>query len=515
MVTVDRVIEAVSPSWALRREIDRHDLKKIRAWHPGQGGFAGGTESRRRKHAAFSRSFPGTEENVAGWGLTRARLEAMDMYRNNPLARALVEITRRYCGQSRPRANSAAYAEGREKTIGAGWDKDATDYFNSYWWPRMDDQRRAGVTFGTLQDWFVTVQFLQGDLAYIWTGEGLKTIEGMLIFTPHKLRADQKIQHGFRFDSRGRATHMYYHDYAGGGFSNDYHRVSMASVVFCPWTWRPASVRSVPRLHGVIDTLRDHDEITDNTLMKVKQESSLLSIERVGSRKAAPGSKLINSDGTETTYEDSDYGMRFKTTGKPGEDFMFANGETPNAQYVEFMEYTARLIATGTGIPYKALMSLYDGSWSSNKAVQTALKKYVVEIWQLRRDSFCQRVWNMAIAQGIRDGHLDPAPVNSRGYSLFNKAEWSKPYFPQQDQDKEESGRSRSFQNVTQSLEDFADEQGTTAEELRERHKADMIALKADALEAGIPLELYCPGLLARSSSVSATMTKTEDEDNA
>jgi capsid protein len=378
----------------------------------------------------------------------------------------------------------------------------------------MDATRRPGVTFGTLQEWFVTMQWLQGSIAYVWTGDGFVTVEAMQIFTPQKLARDKQIKHGFRFDDNRQATHMYWHDYTDSGFSADYQRAPMNSVIFCPWSWRPASFLGIPRLHGVVDILRDHDEIHDATLMKVKHESSLLSIERVGARKMAPGSKLTNSDGTDLTYEKVDYGMRFKTTGKPGEDFTFANGTTPHAQYVEFMEYSAQLIATGAGIPYKALMSLFDGSWSSNKAVQTALKKFVMEIWTTRRDLFTQRAWNIAIGKAIREGHLPPAPVNMRGYSLFNKAEWSKPYFPQQDQQKEEAGRSAAFQNVTQSLEDFADEQGTTAEELRERHREDMIALKADAEAAGIPLEIYCAGLLAKSSSVSAASQTGQGADN-
>jgi capsid protein len=507
MVMLEKAIEAISPDWAMRRALARHDLEKVKAFSPGfvrGGGYAGGNQSRSRKQAAYGRSFPATEEGVAGYGLNYARLEAMDLYRNNPLARAAVEGTRRYAGQSRPRANTAAYVPANQKQEAKLWDGEATDYFLGYWWNRMDAQRRPGVTCGTLQEWFVTMQWLQGDIAYVWTGDGLVTVEAMQVWTPQKLARDKQIRNGFRFDGNGHASHMYWHEYTDSGFSPDYQRAPMNSVIYCPWSWRPASFRGVPRLHGVIDILRDHDEIHDATLTKVKQESSLLSIERVGARKMAPGSKLTNADGTDLTYEKADYGMRFKTTGKPNEDFMFANGITPHAEYVPFMEYSAQLIATGIGMPYKALMSLYDGSWSSNKAVQTALKKFVMEIWTLRRDTFCQRIWNIVIAQGIREGHLDPAPVNSRGYSLFNKAEWSKPYFPQQDQQKEEAGRSAAFQNVTQSLEDFADEQGTTAEELRERHKEDMIALKADAEEAGIPLEIYCAGLLAKSSSVSA-----------
>jgi hypothetical protein len=508
---LQRILETVAPGYMANWHARQHDLGVIKAWAPG-GGYACGARSDKRQYAAGNRSWEGSEDAVAGWGLIRMQLEAMDLYRNNPLARSIVEVVRRYCGHSKPRANSAALVEPSDAEAAARWDAEATDYFNGYWWPRADHQRRSGVTMGTLQDFFVTTQFLQGDLAYVWTGDGLLPVEGMQIRTPAKLARDPNVRYGFRFDAAGRATHLYwslYNSDSGRLDSNDYQRASMQSVLFCPWYWRPAAVRAVPRLHGIIDNLRDHEEIHERVKLKVKHESSLHSIERAGSRRAAPGSKLTNTDGTETTMEPADWGMRFKTSGKPGEDFLLANPVTPHGQYVPLMEYDALLIAAGVGIPYKAVMNLFDGSWSSNKAVQTALRVAVMEIWELRRDLFCKRFWNLAISQGIRGGHLPPAPVNARGYSLFGASEWTRPYFPAQDQAKEEHGRSLAFRNLSQSLEDIAAEQQTTTEELRRRHKSDMAALQADAAELGLPIEVYAGGLVPRQQ---ATRTQEADE---
>ena len=344
--------------------------------------------------------------------------------------------------------------------------------------------------------------------------DGFHAVEGLQIRTPGKLSNEKNVRNGFRFNARGVMTHMYVcnFDQYGQINTNSFTRYPMNSVLFCPWMWRPAQFRGVPRLHGVIDSMRDQEEIHDYTKTKVKHEAMLLSIEKSGTRKAAPGSRITNTDGSQTTVEDASFGMRFKTTGKPGEDFMLASGNTPSAQYVPLMEYDSKIIAAGIGIPYKVLLAIYDGSWSSNKAAQVALKVFVQEIWQHRKDVFLQRAYNIVIAQAIRDGRLPVAPVSKTGISLFNAAEWTRPYFPQLDQQKEETGRSNAFQNMTASLDDWADEQGTTAEALRRNHKHDMQAIKADADELGIPFEQYASGLLAKSSSISTSSTEQTNE---
>ena len=521
MNAFDKIIETYAPQYALKREIARRDLHTVKSWN-GSSYTSGNTNTRLRGHAAFGRSRMNTEEAATGqYGYDAMRLEAMDLYRNNPIARGIVETARRYTRHSHPRGNSASVMElmgADESRIDAAgqWDIEATDWFNGYFWNRADALRRPGMTFGTMQDIHLTTQFTQGDLAYIRTDNGWRMVEGLQIRTPARLSGDTNIRHGFRFNSRGQATHIYVCEFQNGYVSTQaFERIPMSSVVFCPWFWRAAQFRGVPRLHGVIDCLRDQEETHDATKQKVKNEAMLLSIERAGSRKKAPGASLSPDDGPAVSSENATYGMRFKTSGKPGEDFMFAKGDSPNAQYVDFMEYDARIIATGAGVPYKILMALYDGSWSANKAAQSALKVYINELWLNRRDTFTQRIWNAEIAGAIQRGELPPAPVSPRGISLFSSCEWTRPYFPQLDQEKEEKGRRAAFQNLTASLDDFADEQGTSAEALLRAHKRNIKQLQKDAKDAGLPFEVYAGPLLAGSTSISTTQSKEPREEDA
>jgi hypothetical protein len=509
----DRFLKTYAPRIALKNEIARLDLKTIQSWSSGSAYSSGNTHSRLRSSAAFGRSQLNDEESgVTSYGFDAMRLEAMDLYRNNPLARGIVETSRRYTRHSHPRANSAGHIEangGTPSQIEAAkkWDAAATDWFDGYFWNRADAQRRPGMTFGTMQDIFIMLQFTQGDCAFIRGESGWQMVEGIQIRTPATLNNQTNIKHGFRFNSAGQMTHMYVCAFGRGGYvdERDFQRIPMSSVVFCPWFFRAAQFRGVPRLHGVIDSLRDQEETHDATKQKVKNEAMLLSIEKAGSRKKAPGASFAADDGTQVTTEKATYGMRFKTTGKPGDDFMFAKGDSPNAQYVDFMEYDGKVISSGAGIPYKILMAMYDGSWSANKAAQSALKVFINELWVNRRDTMTQRIWNAEIADAIRRGDLDPAPVDARGISTFSRCDWTRPYFPQLDQEKEEKGRSSAFRNFTASLDDWADEQGTTANAMRQNHKRTMKDLKSDADELGIPFELYAGSLLTGSTSMSAT----------
>lgn len=510
MSKIDTLFEKYAPQVALKREIARRDLATVKAWN-GAAYASGNTSNRLRGHAAFGRSRMASEEHATTrYGYDAMRLEAMDLYRNNPVARGSVETARRYMRHSHPRANTSAVLEvmggSSAQVEQAGrWDEMATDWFNNYFWQRADALRRPGMTFGTMQDIHTTLQFTMGDLAYVKTPQGYRVVEGIQIRTPARLTQDRNIRNGFRFNSRGQATHVYVCNFTNGYVDeSDFERIPMISVFFCPWYWRAAQFRGVPRLHGVIDALRDQEETHDATKQKVKNEAMLLSIERAGARKKAPGASFSMDDGTEVQTEKAEYGMRFKTSGKPGEDFMFAKGDSPNAQYVDFMEYDSKIISAGTGIPYKIMMSLYDGSWSANKAAQSALKVYINELWLNRRDTFTQRVYNSEIADAIARGDLPPAPVDPRGISLFYAAEWTRPYFPQLDQEKEEKGRRAAFQNLTASLDDFADEQGTSAQAMLRAHKRNIRQLQKDADECGVPFELYAGPLLASTTSISA-----------
>lgn len=476
--------------WAERRMVSRYSSGEMSAlFVRGAGAYSGGTQSRERHGEAGYRSKPQDEDSVAGMSLDNLRLECYDLYRNDPLCQSAVDGIVKYLGQSVPTAKSSAKAV--NKQAAAEWDALATEWFTGYFWNRADYARRPGVTFGEHQDYVTLQSWLAGDMAFVWEPDGGFTpIEGERIQTPSKLMLDSSIVRGIRRDSKGRPTHIYVCDRNNSGTvdRNSFQRVPIASTIFCPWYWRPDQVRGTPGLHAVVDAIRDHSEIHAGTKMKVKHEASMVSIERAGSVTNRPGSKLLdNGDGTKTEITKAEYGMRVRVNGSP-DDFKFANGSTPHAQYVPFLTYDSQLIAAGMGMPWEVVMHLFtNGSYTAQRSARMDFYRLLLDehSWRVRVHS--QRVWNMVVTQAIRDGHLPPAPVDKRGISLFNEVNWSLPHLLEIDIGKETEAQVAQWRFGTGTFEQFAAERQTTREHLLASKRSDIeaaIAIAADINKA-------------------------------
>jgi len=480
---MDKFIAAVFPGWAERRFVSRHNLTVMGGWNV-QRGYSGGNQSRERHGEAGYRSKPQDEDSLAGTSIDNLRLECYDLYRNDPLCQSAVDGIVKYLGQSTPTARTSAKAQ--DKAAAAVWDAEATEWFNGYFWNRADAGRRPGVTFGEHQDYVTLQSWLAGDMAFVWESDGFQPIEGERIATPAKFQQDTSIVRGVRRDSRGRTTHLYVCDRGSSGTvdRNSFTRVPISSAIFCPWYWRPDQVRGVPGLHAVADTIRDHSEIHAGTKMKVKHEASMVSIERAGSVTNRPGSKLLdNGDGTKTEITKAEYGMRVRVNGSP-DDFKFANGSTPHAQYVPFLTYNAQLIAAGMGLPFEVVMHLFtNGSYTAQRSARMDFYHLLLDEQSWRVRVHGQRVWNMVVAQAIRDGYLPPAPVDRRGVSLFNEVTWSLPHLLEIDIGKETEAQAHQWRLGTGNFEQFASERQTTRDKMFASKRSDIEAALTVASE--------------------------------
>ena len=486
----DKILVKLAPAWAERRATARHNIRVLDGWSQHSGGYAGGSQTRDRRNQAGYRSRGQDEENLTRNTLTNMRLESMDLYRNNPLCESGVDGIVKYLGHSVPTARTAAKAS--DKIQAAQWDKAATDWFTGYFWNRADASRRPGVTFGQHQDYVEMASWLTGDMAFVIESDGLVPIEGERIETPAKLSADTSIVRGVRRDGKGRWSHIYVCDRGRGGEVDraSFQRVPMANVIFCPWYWRPDQLRGVPGLHSVIDSLRDHEEIHQYTKNKVKHEAMLFTKERTGAVKNRPGARLLdNGDGSKTEVQEVNWGMRVRVDGAV-DDFQFAQGQTPHAQYVPFLEYDGQLIAAGMGIPYEVLIHLFtNGSYTAQRTARMDFYHLLLDEHAWRVRVFNQRVWNYHIARAMADGYLPPAPTDARGISLFSEVSWSLPHMLEIDIGKEVAAQKEQWQLGTGNLEQFASERQTTREKLLAAKRSDIEAAAkiADELNRAHP----------------------------
>jgi len=517
-----------APGWAERRAVARHNIAALSGY---ERGYAGGIFSRERRAEFGYRSQALDEDTLAGTSLENMRLEAYDLYRNDALAQSGVDGIVKYLGHSVPTARSAAKA--KDKAAAIKWDEEATEWFNGWFWNRADAARRPGVTFGNHQDYVTLQSWLAGDMAFVWTGDGFEPVEGERIATPADLSRDKSIVRGVRRDSRRRPTHLYVCDRGDNGSVDlkNFTRVPINTAIYCPWYWRPDQVRGVPGLHSVVEALRDHAEIHRDTKMKVKSEARMVSIEKAGAVKNRPGTRLLdNGDGTKTEIVKSDWGMRVRVDGSV-DDFKFASGSTPNAQYVPFLTYNAQLIAAGMGMPFEVLMHLFtNGSYTAQRTARMDFYHLLLDEHAWRVRVFNQRVWNLVVPQAIRDGYLPPAPVDARGVSLFGEVSWSLPHMLEIDIGKETEAQKQQWQLGTGNLEQFASERQTTREKLLDAKRSDIEAAMRIAAEinqgnpgAGITWRdiIDAGGKTEKAAQVAAAgnaamqpMVEDEDEDD-
>ncbi len=496
---IDRIIEKVAPSWAFKRAVNRHNLQVLNRTSPetgkGWGGYKGGQSGRVRKTAS---GLGQTEEMVAGYSYGAMVANAMQLYRDDPMTRSIVDVSGAYLGESKPTAT----------TSDAEWNKVATQYFCEYWWPQADARGRPGVDFGEIQRLFDTYSWLGGDMLYLLYDGQLLGYEGTQIQTPWELRADKNITNGIRLQNAApnRISHYYLCE-PGAMASQNYQRIRSSEAIYAgARNWRTAMLRSVPDLHSVIDALYSFNNITDNVQRRIEFESMMFTMERKGALSTMAGSNLLNKDaskGTQVEHSPAEWGMRLKINGEPGKDFQFAQMQNPQGNYVPTMEHMARILAAGTGFPYEIVMHVYtSGSYTANRAARLDFAKALMGRWSWRNKVLNQRVWNWRIARAIKAGELPPAPVDERtGLSQWHKCAWTLPHFPHIDEGKEVVADIKQWGCGQESLDDWGQQKGRTRDQMLDAHDADIKAMQDRASALEIPLEQYMGQLFTASAA--------------
>ncbi|MBU0706705.1 phage portal protein, partial [Patescibacteria group bacterium] len=459
----------------------------------GGAQYKGGSQTRRRRQMTGAEAREDTRATYYG----NIIAACIALYRNDPMTRSIVDVVTAYMGESRPLAT----------TSDKGFNAEATDYYNNYFWPMADARRRPGVDAGTLQQLWTRFTWIGGDMLFLLLDDGVYPYEGMQIKTPMQLLNDRNIVNGIRVQesSPHRITHYYIAGDKTDPLSRkqDFSRVRYNQAIFAPSKyWRPAMLRGVPELHAIVDSLQDFEETNDNVQSKIKFEASLFTVERKGAIANLPGRQMVaaGETGEQMEYTKADYGMRFKTTGHPDTDFKLSNMSNPGSQHVPYMEYMARIISAGVGLPYDIVLHLYESSYTASRAARCDFKRLVMDRWAWRNKVYNQRQYNWRIARAIKAGELGAAPVDKSGRSEWHKCSWTLPHFDQIDEGKEVKADVQQWRaGGLVSLSDLAAEQGRTRQQLLDAHDEDIAAMQERAAKLNVPLNQYAGELFGPS----------------
>jgi len=497
---LEKFIANVAPGLALRRAVSKHNLGVVNnavtgAYSTSGGGYRGGHFGRLRPAPGRSTA---SEDCAAGWTYPNMIAAAMQLYRDDPMAKSVVDVCSTYMGESRPTA----------ATTDTAWNDLETFYLNDFWWPQADAGGRSGVDYGELQILWDKWCWVGGDMLFSPFNGQLLPYEGLQVATPAKLRADKQIVNGLRIEKSApwRVSHYYLIDRPQGQ-AETFKRIRQSEAIFAgSRNWRTSMLRSVPDLHSVIDAMYDYNKTNDNVQKRIEFESQLFTIEKKGALGNVAGSRFLNSDSTtakQVEHTKADWGMRVRVDGDPDKDFKFAEMKNPSGNYTQVMEHMARSIAAGTGFPYEIVMHIYtSGSYTANRAARLDFAKALMSRWAWRNKVLNQRVWNWRIAKAIKAGDLPPAPIDEHtGLSQWHRATWTLPHFPHIDEGKEVVADIKQWGCGQESIADWAQQKGQTRNQMLDAHDADIREMQARADSLKIPLEQYMGQLFTASAA--------------
>ena len=433
-------------------------------------GFDGATSTQFRSNYAFSRSPEGTEDSVIGsHDRLRLQLECRYMYRNNPLARGVIDRIASFAvfGGIKPQA----------RTSSPEWNKEAELWWNNVFVNTCDYRQEQGVTLESFQKMNIRERMVAGEMGYILLKNGqIQPIEASRICTPSDYAKDEQVVEGIRRSKQGIIVGYYVCDRTqGGGIDNTkFKYIRKENFIHCWEATRPDMIRGIPDLAPIIPVLRDYKETDENVRAKIKADAMTWGMAKknmagIGMRNRG-SYKVEESTDTNLQRVEKVEGLRLLNM-RPDESVDPFDSKTPNSEYVKYQTHLIQIMSQALGIPYEFMILMVTGNFSGSRLGMIWTHHTILEWVNWENRVFNRRLWNWRIAKAIKDGTLPPAPAVN-GQSEWWKVEWSLPFWQEIDTDKQAKGDLTEWKMGKKSLKTII---GATG-----RDRNDVLSEKAD-----------------------------------
>lgn len=392
------------------------------------GGAYGHTgDTRYRKDAAYTRSFPTDEDrNIGAWGRRRVALECRDQVRNNAVVAGLIERFQNY-------TVGPHGINPQAKTKDQEWNRAAESYFAE--WCKVADYR-GRTDFKGLLKVAEASTFDSGECFFVLTDTGkLQPIEAERIATPQDLVSDKRIIDGVKLTDDGIVIGYYVHTRNESGnvntSSDSWEFVYARDMIhFIAPGFRFDQVRGTPRMAACINSLRDYRDFQDSTLLTARHQAKMsLAITTESGANRPAGARDATPQTTEKKQKQEYFGDLAVFNLSPGEKAELMEPASPGPQFGDFSIHILREFGARFGMPYEMLMlDFQKGSFAQSKAALLSFYRTIESDQCALRDIICQRVWNWIIAKAIKRGDIGPAPIDERtGFSTWYKVVWQFP----------------------------------------------------------------------------------------
>lgn len=455
MNRLDRMIAAMAPNAALKREVARKKLQVLNSGYSHHG-------ASRTKKSMIGWLFGGgsPDEDIIDNADT-LRQRSRDLYMGGAaLATGAIKTARTNIIGTGLRLKPAIDAE----LLGLSEDeaqelKRTIEREFSLWADSVDCDAMRKDNFAELQQLACLSHFMSGDVFALLPMKPrpfsiydlrIRLIEADRCSDPHD-KGTKNIRGGVECDSDGEILAYHFqnrHPLASGTAGRpEWKRIEMfgkhsgrRNVIHLMESERPEQRRGVPIIAPVIESLKQLGRYTEAELMAAVVSGMFT----VFIESEAPQNPFAESIPDADRIDDADPNTLELGNGSivglaPGEKAAMANPGRPNTAFDPFVTSILRQVGAALEIPYELLLKHFTASYSASRAA-------LLEAWKMFRmrrswmaNDFCQPIYEEWFAEAVAKGRI-PAPgffddpLSRRAYT---KAEWHGPSVGQIDPLKE------------------------------------------------------------------------------
>ncbi|MFD5019980.1 phage portal protein [Paenibacillus sp. NPDC058367] len=464
-----RVVEAVAPEYAVKREKARTDIVRQRAVQEVLNqGYGDHGASRRKKALTAWNPVAGDAEEDIHENLDALRSRARDLYMGGSLANGAIKTMRTsiigtglrvkpsfdadFLRLSDCQARQLRRQIEREFALWADSKNcDASGLHNFY-----ELQQLAFLSWMMSGDAFVLLPLMPRKHAVY--DLRIRLIEADRCSNPLGEGLNDRISSGVEVDSQGMVVAYHFSDKHPGSarlVSTKWTRVEVRgtesgrqNLLHLMEAERPEQRRGVPLLAPVIESLKQLDRYTEAELMAAvisgmftvfietpePDETDKFGLGNEDAVDNTTGEPLLNSDNGDLRL-----GAGAVQFLEPGEKASIANPGRPNAGFDPFVTAILRQVGASLEIPYELLLKHFTSSYSASRAA-------LLEAWKMFRmrrawmsADFCQPIYEEWFAEAVIKGRIDAPGIfdDPLLFKAYTKAEWNGPSQGQLDPVKE------------------------------------------------------------------------------
>ena len=438
MNIIDRMVETVSPTAALRRKQSRMKLEMIKSFQNSGYDESGASRSKNSMRGWAARSLSPQED--IDKNLPTLRQRARSLYMSAPLAVSAIKTNRTNIVGQGLRLKSTIDSDflGMTAEAAAEWQRNAEREFELWAESKFCDSTRANNFYEIQQtacmSWLMNGDacvLLEYDKRYKFYPYGLRVhlIESDRVSTPHSSgnnvnlyavdpNTRNRIFNGVEVDNGGRV--IAYHICSTYPNSNlraekKWSRVKAfgektgtPNVLMIYETERAEQYRGVPYLAPVIESLKQLTRYSEAEMMAAVINGFFTAFVTSESGTTETGFTGVVDDEDKMTDDEVSYelGPGIVNMLRPGEHIEIADAKRPSGNFDAFTTSLAKYIGAALEIPVELLTKNFSSSYSASRAaLLEAWKAFRMKRSWLAAD-FCQPVYEIFLTEAVASGRI-------------------------------------------------------------------------------------------------------------